>query len=74
MNLIESCTTKDIKLLENIGINVEDRNYTNEEIKKYEYEITDYIMSQSSKNGDIPKMLNQFSGVLNILVKENENG
>lgn len=71
MNLLKSCTTKEIKLLENIGINVEDRNYTNEELKKYEHDITDYIMSQSSKNGDISKMMNQYSGVLNTIVKGN---
>ena len=30
MNLLNRCTTKEIKLLENIGLNVENKDYKNE--------------------------------------------
>lgn len=69
MNLLSKCTTNEIKLLENIGINIEDKDYTNEELRRYENQIEDFIMSHSTKNGDISKLSNQFSGILNTLVK-----
>lgn len=33
MNLLNKCTTKEIKLLENIGLNVEDKDYSKEELR-----------------------------------------
>ena len=71
MNLINKCTTKEIKLLENIGLNVEDKDYSREELRKYEIYIEEYIMSHSSKNGDISRLSNQYNSILNTLVKEN---
>lgn len=72
MNLRNRCTTKEIKLLENIGLNVEDKDYTNEELRKYESQIEDFIMSHSTKNGDISKLSNQYNSILNTLVKGNK--
>lgn len=69
MNLLNKCTTKEIKLLENIGLNVEDKDYTNEELRRYESQIEDFIMSHSTKNGDISKLSNQYNSILNTLVK-----
>ena len=71
MNLLNKCTTKEIKLLENIGLNVEDKDYSKEELRKYEVYIEEYIMSHSSKNGDISRLSNQYNSILNTLVKEN---
>lgn len=71
MNLLNKCTTKEIKLLENIGINVEDKEYTNEELRRYECQIEDFIMSHSTKNGDISKLSNQYASILDTLIKEN---
>ena len=73
MNLLNKCTTKEIKLLENIGLNVEDKDYSREELRKYEIYIEEYIMSHSSKNGDISRLSNQYNSILNTLVKENLN-
>ena len=70
MNLLNKCTTKEIKLLENIGLNVENKEYTKEELNNYERQITEYIMSQSTKNGDISKLMNQYNGILNTLIAE----
>ncbi len=69
MNLLDKCTTNEIKLLENIGLNVEDKDYTNEELRRYESQIEDFIMSHSIKNDDISKLSNQYSSILNTLVK-----
>lgn len=69
MNLLDKCTTNEIKLLENIGLNVEDKDYTNEELRRYESQIEDFIMSHSIKNDDISKLSNQYSNILNTLVK-----
>lgn len=71
MNLLNKCTTNEIKLLENIGINIENREYTNEELIRYENQIEDFIMSHSTKNGDISRLSNQYSSILNTLVKGN---
>jgi len=73
MNLAEKFTTKEIKLLNNIGINIENRDYSKEEIKDYEMEISDFIMWHSSKNGDIKRLMAEYSGVLNTIVRYQQN-
>lgn len=71
MNLLEKCTTKEINLLKDIGLNIEDREYSSEELRRCENYIEEYIMSQSSKNGDITRLSNEYNGILNILIKGN---
>ena len=68
MNLLSSCTTKEIKLLENIGLNIEDKDYTKEELRKYECHIEDYIMSHSIKNNDVSKLSNEYMSILNTII------
>lgn len=63
MNLLETCTNNEIVLLEQAGIQLENKNYTNEELGKFELLITDYIMSHSSKNGDIGKLQNKYESI-----------
>ena len=72
MNLMKQFSKEEIKLLSNAGINVEDRDYNKEELKKCELEIEEFIMSHSTKNGDIAKLSNQYSSILNTLVKGNK--
>lgn len=69
MNLRSKCTTNEIKLLEKIGINIEDKDYTREELRKYEVSIEEFIMSHSTKNGDISKLSNQYNNILDTLIK-----
>lgn len=69
MNLLNKCTTNEIKLLENIGINLENKEYTKEELRIYENRIEDFIMSHSTKNGDISRLSNQYNSILNTLIK-----
>lgn len=69
MNLLNKCTTNEIKLLENIGINVENKEYTNEELRRCEREIEEFIMSHSTKNGDIGKYSSQYNSILSKIAK-----
>ena len=57
MNLMKQFSKEEIKLLSNAGINVEDIDYNKEELRKYELEIEEFIMSHSTKNGDISKSI-----------------
>ena len=55
-------SNKDIQLFNEAGINVEDKNYTNDEVERLKIKVTDFIMSQSSK--DIAKYNQKFSNIL----------
>lgn len=69
MNLLNKFTKKEIKLLDNIGINIQDRDYGIKEIKEYESDIERFIISHSSKNGDISKYANEYRDILDIMIK-----
>ena len=55
-------TNKDIQLFSNAGIDVENKNYTNEEVEELKIKVIDFIMSQSTK--DIDKYNKQFRNLL----------
>ena len=55
-------TNKDIQLFNNAGIDVENKNYTNEEVERLKLRVTDFIMSQSTK--DRNKYSQNFSNIL----------
>lgn len=55
-------SNKDIELFNEAGINIEDKNYTNEEVESLKMRVTDFIMSQSTK--DINKYSQKFSNIL----------
>lgn len=67
MNLYKEFSEKDIELIKKAGINIEDKNYSNEELNKFQTSIIDYIMSASSKNGEIDKRKNQFENVFRTI-------
>lgn len=69
MNLMKQFSKEEIKLLSNAGIYVEDRDYNKEELRKCELEIEEFIMSHSTKNGDIAKLSNQYDKILNTIYK-----
>ena len=52
----------DIQLFNEAGINVENKNYTNDEGERFKIKVTDFIMSQSTK--DIEKYSKKFSSLL----------
>ena len=70
MNLLNKSTKKELKLLENIGINVEDKEYSKEELRRYENEIEEFIMIHSTKNGDVSRFINEYNGILNTIINE----
>lgn len=53
----------DKQLLSQAGVYVEDKNYTKEEIENFKIKVTDYIMSNSSK--EIDKLNKKFANILN---------
>ena len=55
-------SSKDIQLFNKAGINVENKNYTNDEVERLKIKVTDFIMSKSSK--DIDKYNKKFSSLL----------
>ena len=55
-------SSKDIQLFNETGINVEDKNYTNDEVKRLKISATDFIVSQRTK--DIDKYSKKFSRLL----------
>lgn len=67
MNLISRCTNKEVELLKKAGVDVKEKDYTTEELKSVEREITEYIMNHSSKNGDIGKLQNEYQSIFRTL-------
>ena len=55
-------SNKDIQLFNEAGVNVENKNYTNDEVERFKIKVTDFIMSQSTK--DIEKYSKKFSSLL----------
>ena len=72
MNFKEDFSEDQQNLLKKIEhISVENKNYSQDEIKETINNVSSYIMSKSSKNGDLSKELNNYTGILNKLI-ENE--
>lgn len=67
MNLLNKCTTKELKLLEEIGLDIEDKEYNREELRQVESYIEVYIMSHSIKSNEISVLSNKFSNILTML-------
>ena len=55
-------SSKDIQLFNEAGIDVENKNYTNDEVERLKIKVTDFIVSQSTK--DIDKYSKKFSSLL----------
>lgn len=49
---------------------IENKDYTDNDIKKIEKDITEYIMSYSSKNGDIGKLQIQYQNIFRTIAIE----
>lgn len=67
MKLLEKCTINEIKLLEKAGIYIEDKEYSQEDLKICETKIVEYIMNHSSKNNEIDKLQNQYSSIFRTI-------
>lgn len=69
MNLKADLSIKNQELLKEIEYKIEDKEYSPEEIKQCECYVASYIMSLSSKNGDIARETIRFNDLMNVLVK-----
>lgn len=67
MNLLRECNNKEIELIKQAGIIIEDKDYTNEELERCETQIVDFIMSHSSKSKEIDKLHNQYSSIFRTI-------
>ena len=67
MNLYKEMNKNEIKLLENAGIKVEDKDYLQEDFKIIEHQVVEFIMSASSKNGNIDKLRNQYDSIFRTI-------
>ena len=71
MNLYDEINDKEKELLRNAGIQIENKEYLQEDFNRMEQQLVDYIMSASSKNGGIDKRRNQYEGIFRVIVKNN---
>lgn len=69
MNLMKEFNEEQIQLLNNAGVIIEDREYSNEELNHYEMEVMDFIMNHSSKNGEISKLNMEYDSILRTIAK-----
>jgi hypothetical protein len=67
MNLLNECTNKEIELIKQAGVVIEDKDYTNEELERCESQIIDFIMSHSSKNKEIDNLHSQYSSIFRTI-------
>ncbi len=67
MNYKKDLSEQNQKLLSNIDIYIEDREYSTEEIGRNINDISNYIISKSSKNGDLDKTRIEYMPLANIL-------
>lgn len=65
MNLLDKCTKNEINLMKEAGIIVENREYTNEDLKKVEHNIVEYIMNHSSK--DIQNLQSKYQSIFRTI-------
>ncbi len=66
MKILEKCNKEEIDLLQNVGI-YKEYEYSKEEI---EIKIGNFIMSQSTKNEDMGKIIKKYSNILEKLIKK----
>lgn len=67
MNYKRDLSEQNQKLLLKVDINVEDREYSAEEVDKNINDIANYIISKSSKNGDMDKAQLEYMPLINTL-------
>lgn len=67
MNILNQCNEKEKVLLKEIGLELENKDYSKDEVKEVESKINDYIMSLSIKNGDLQSAVLNYSNLLNKL-------
>lgn len=65
---MELFSNNEMKLLKKVEINIENKQeYTNEDKKYIFSQVTEFIMSHSSKNGDIGRLQNEYESIFRII-------
>ena len=62
MNLYKESNQEELGLFKEVGIEIDDRDYTNEELRQCQNQVIEYIMSKS-KN-EISNVKSRFENVL----------
>ena len=62
MNLYKESNQEELRLFKEVGLEIDDRDYTNEELRQCQNQVIEYIMSQS-KN-EISNVKSKFESVL----------
>ncbi len=62
--------TKELKLIEDAGIMIENKDYSNEELEGVGHQIEEYIMNHSSKNNVIDNLFKEYENILNTFIKK----
>lgn len=66
MNLKRELNKQEIKLIENAGVYLEDKDYNEQEMEKCAFKIENYILSQSSK--EMNKISNEYRSIFDKLI------
>ena len=67
MNLLASCSKAEKELIAQTGIKIEDKDYSEDELKILGFKIQEDIMNHSSK--EIPKSQNSFSRIFDMIYR-----
>lgn len=62
MNLYKESNQEELRLFKEVGLEIDDRDYTNEELRQCQNQVIEYIMSKS-KN-EISNVKSRFENVL----------
>ena len=66
---MELFNNKELELLKRAGINVEDKQEFTSEDKNYIFrQVSEFIMSHSSKNGDIGRLQNEYESIFDVSI------
>lgn len=67
MNLYKEMNNTEIELLKSAGIEIENKDYNNEDLKFFEHQLMEFVMSASSKNGDIDRRRKQYDNIFRTI-------
>ena len=67
MNLLENCNQKERDLIAKTGVEIENKDYTKDELKVIGFKIQEDIMNHSSK--EIPELQNSFSRIFDMIYR-----
>lgn len=73
MNPIKELSNEQQKLLKDAEIKIQEKDYTDDEVKLLENDIIDYIMNKSFKHKDTSKIINSYLEVINKVDKSTTN-